>query len=77
MNSSPKSLQELRALTLYYSIVIFCCAVKASNKEVMESMKKVYKAKIRPLEQKYKFDYFMSGMNDGDFDSRPMVLLLV
>jgi len=50
--------------------------LKESNREIMESMKRLYKAKIYPLEQKYKFDFFMSSMNDGDFDSRPMVLLL-
>ncbi len=51
-------------------------SARASHQEVMESMLRMYKARVRPLEQKYNFDFFMSPLTDGDFMARPMVLLL-
>lgn len=50
--------------------------LKRSNKLVMDSLLKVYKAKVRPLEQRYRFDHFYSPLADGDFEARPLVVLL-
>ena len=44
---------------------------------VIDGLKKVYKNKLLPLEQTYKFHDFHSPMlDDSDFDSKPMVLLV-
>lgn len=44
---------------------------------VIDGLKKVYKAKLLPLEQTYKFHEFHSPpLEDSDFDSKPMVLLV-
>lgn len=44
---------------------------------VIDGLKKVYKKKLRPLEEQYKFGEFHSPyLNDGDFDAKPMVLLI-
>lgn len=43
----------------------------------MDRLKRIYKAKIRPLEQAYKFsEFYASELTDGDFDARPFVLLV-
>ena len=45
--------------------------------EVIAGLKAVYKNKLRPAEQLYKFDEFHSPLlKDSDFDAKPMVLLL-
>ncbi|KAL1514806.1 hypothetical protein AB1Y20_003892 [Prymnesium parvum] len=54
---------------------------KEKEAEVFESvtdgLKQIYKSKIRPLEEAYKFGEFYSPvLTDGDFDAKPMVLLL-
>lgn len=44
---------------------------------VIAGLKKLYAQKIRPMEEKYKFDNFHSPLlRDSDFDAKPMVLLL-
>ena len=44
---------------------------------VTEGLKALYRAKIRPVEEMYNFGEFYSPiMNDGDFDAKPMVLLI-
>lgn len=44
---------------------------------VIDGLKKVYKKKLRPLEETYKFGEFHSPcLNDGDFEAKPMVLLI-
>ena len=48
-----------------------------AHTEAMEQLKRIYKAKIRPLEQAYKFsEFYASELADGDFDARPFVLLV-
>ena len=44
---------------------------------VVDGLKKIYKSKLRPLEEAYKYGEFHSPyLNDGDFDAKPMVLLI-
>ncbi|KAM9187400.1 LOW QUALITY PROTEIN: EH domain-containing protein 3 [Dugong dugon] len=44
---------------------------------VSEGLKKLYKSKLLPLEQHYRFHKFHSpALEDADFDSKPMVLLV-
>ncbi|EOD28151.1 RME1A, RME-1/EHD family protein [Emiliania huxleyi CCMP1516] len=44
---------------------------------VSDGLKQLYRSKIRPIEEAYKFGEFYSPyMNDSDFDAKPMVLLL-
>jgi hypothetical protein len=44
---------------------------------IIDGIKRLYKAKIRPLEAMYKFEEFASpALTDTDFDAKPMVLLL-
>lgn len=44
---------------------------------VVEGLKRIYKAKILPLEEHYLFHEFHSPpLEDADFDARPMVLLV-
>ena len=44
---------------------------------VTDGLKALYKSKIKPVEEAYKFGEFYSPiMNDGDFDAKPMVLLI-
>ncbi|CAG0912844.1 unnamed protein product [Notodromas monacha] len=44
---------------------------------VLEGMKKVYKAKILPLEEQYNFhDFHLPKLSDPDFDAKPMILLV-
>lgn len=44
---------------------------------VIEGLKNIYKSKLLPLEQAYKFHEFHSPpLDDSDFESKPMVLLV-
>ena len=44
---------------------------------VIDGLKKVYKTKLLPLEQAYKFhDFHSPQLDDSDFESKPMVLLV-
>lgn len=44
---------------------------------IIKELKKLYNEKIKPVEEKYKFDYFNTPpLRDADFDSKPIVLLL-
>ena len=44
---------------------------------VIDGLKKVYKTKLLPLEQTYRFHEFHSPpLDDADFESKPMVLLV-
>jgi GTPase SAR1 family protein len=44
---------------------------------VVDTLKNVYKTKIRPVEEAYKFDLFLSPfLEPADFEAKPMILLL-
>jgi hypothetical protein len=44
---------------------------------VAEGLKKIYKAKLLPLEEAYDFHDFVSPqLNDPDFDAKPMILFV-
>lgn len=44
---------------------------------VVEGLKKIYKTKLHPLEETYKFhDFHSPSLDDPDFDSKPMILLI-
>ena len=44
---------------------------------VIEELKRIYRAKILPLEQLYRYDLFHSpAMSDAEFDSKPQVMLV-
>ncbi|XP_067680724.1 EH domain-containing protein 3-like [Haliotis asinina] len=44
---------------------------------VVEGLKKVYKQKLLPLEEHYKFhDFHSPPLDDADFDAKPMILLI-
>ena len=48
-----------------------------ASQEVIEELKQIYMAKIRPVEEQYKFDEFYSPLlNPVDFDAPPMVLMM-
>ena len=54
---------------------------KEREPEIFESvslgLKKLYKTRLRPLEEAYKFhDYHSPALDDADFDSKPMILLV-
>uniref|UniRef100_A0A6U3C2T6 Calmodulin n=1 Tax=Lotharella globosa TaxID=91324 RepID=A0A6U3C2T6_9EUKA len=55
-------------------------SIKEETKQidvVLESVKEIYKKKLKPLEKAYRFGEFYSPMlSDADFDAAPMVLLL-
>ena len=41
---------------------------------VTDGLKRLYKTKIRPVEEAYKFgDFYSPLLTDGDFDAKPMV----
>jgi GTPase SAR1 family protein len=49
----------------------------AATLRVIEELKRLYKAKIQPLEQLYKFDMFHTPcISDAEFDSKPQVMLV-
>ena len=44
---------------------------------VTEGLKTLYRTKIRPVEELYRFgDFYSPLLTDGDFDAKPMVLLM-
>jgi EH domain-containing protein 1 len=44
---------------------------------VIDGLKKIYRSKLLPLEQTYKFHEFHSpALDDSDFESKPMILLV-
>jgi hypothetical protein len=44
---------------------------------VVEGLKKIYKQKLLPLEEAYKFhDFHSPVLDDPDFDAKPMILLI-
>ena len=46
----------------------------AATMRVIEELKRLYKTKILPLEQMYRFDLFNSPyLTDAEFDSKPQV----
>ncbi|KAK6059450.1 hypothetical protein COOONC_02919 [Cooperia oncophora] len=54
---------------------------KKKTKEVLDSvsegLRKIYKQKLYPLEEHYKFHEFHSpALDDPDFDAKPMILLV-
>lgn len=49
----------------------------AATMRVIEELKRLYKTKVLPLEQQYRFDLFHSPyLTDAEFDSKPQVMLL-
>jgi hypothetical protein len=49
----------------------------AATLRVIEELKRIYKTKIMPMEQLYKYDIFNSPlMTDAEFDSKPQVMLV-
>mmetsp|Transcript_15514 Transcript_15514/g.21240 ORF Transcript_15514/g.21240 Transcript_15514/m.21240 type:complete len:542 (-) Transcript_15514:186-1811(-) len=49
----------------------------AATMRVIEELKRLYKTKILPMEQTYRFDLFNSPyLTDAEFDSKPQVMLL-
>eukprot|EP01038_Epipyxis_sp_PR26KG_P005497 gene5497-7609_t len=49
----------------------------AATLRVIEELKRLYKTKILPLEQLYRYDLFHSPpLSDAEFDSKPQVMLL-
>ena len=54
---------------------------KKKNKEVLETvtegLRKIYKTKLYPLEEFYKYhDFHSPALDDPDFDAKPMILLV-
>ena len=46
----------------------------AATMRVIDELKRLYKTKILPLEQLYRFDLFQSPtLTDAEFDSKPQV----
>lgn len=44
---------------------------------VIDELKRLYRNKIRPMEEKYQYDFFYSPlMTDAEFDSKPQVMLV-
>lgn len=44
---------------------------------VIDELKRLYKTKILPLEQNYRFDLFQSpALSDAEFDAKPQVMLI-
>lgn len=49
----------------------------AATARVIEELKRLYKTKIKPLEQLYRYDVFNSPcISDAEFDSKPQVMLV-
>lgn len=47
----------------------------AATIRVIEELKRLYKTKILPLEQYYRFDLFHSPpLSDAEFDAKPQVI---
>lgn len=50
---------------------------REAHASAMDRLKRIYKAKLRPLEQAYKFsEFYSTELTDGDFDAKPFVLLI-
>ncbi|KNC96638.1 uncharacterized protein SPPG_07851 [Spizellomyces punctatus DAOM BR117] len=50
---------------------------KAEYSDIVDGLKRIYKTKIRPLEQTYNFEQFHSPyLTDADIEAKPMVLLI-
>ena len=44
---------------------------------MIDELKRLYRNKIRPMEEKYQYDFFYSPlMTDAEFDSKPQVMLV-
>ena len=44
---------------------------------VTDGLKQLYRAKVRPIEELYRFgDFYSPLLTDGDFEAKPMVLLM-
>lgn len=51
--------------------------MRASHNEAMAALRRIYKAKLQPLETAFKFaEFYDSELTDGDFTAAPMVLLI-
>lgn len=51
--------------------------IAARSKQVTEGLKRLYAAKLKPLEKKYLYDDFHSPLlSDADFDAKPQVLMI-
>lgn len=51
--------------------------LRASHAEAMAALRRIYKAKLQPLETAFKFsEFYDSELTDGDFTSAPMVLMI-
>lgn len=49
----------------------------AATLRVIEELKRLYKTKIQPLEQLYRYDVFNTAcISDAEFDSKPQVMLI-
>ena len=49
----------------------------AATLRVIEELKRLYKTKIMPLEQLYRYELFHSPpMTDAEFNSKPQVMLI-
>ena len=45
--------------------------------KIISQLRTIYKAKIKPLEDAYHFsEFYATSLNDGDFNARPMILLV-
>ena len=44
---------------------------------VTDGLKQLYRSKVRPIEEQYRFgDFYSPLLTDGDFEAKPMVLLM-
>jgi hypothetical protein len=49
----------------------------ASTFRAVEELKRIYKAKVLPLESMYKFeDFYTQSWTDSDFDGKPQVMIV-
>ena len=52
-------------------------SIKQFYATVGEGLKKIYKAKLLPLEEAYEFHEFISPpLNEPDFDAKPMIMFV-
>ena len=55
----------------------FHFSIKQFYATVGEGLKKIYKAKLLPLEEAYEFHEFISPpLNEPDFDAKPMIMFV-
>ncbi|RLN45882.1 hypothetical protein BBJ29_008037 [Phytophthora kernoviae] len=51
--------------------------IAAKSREVIDGLKKLYNAKLKPLEKRYEFGDFHSPLlSDADFEAKPQVLMI-